>query len=112
MTNLFLYQLQRHSDHHAHPQRSYQALRHFEKAPQLPGGYASMLLPAYVPQWWYETMDKRVIDHYEGDLSKINWDPDRKAGLVAKYADYAAEVAAKAAARREEASGSASEKAA
>ncbi|WP_417516919.1 alkane 1-monooxygenase [Marinobacter sp.] len=112
VTNLFLYQLQRHSDHHAHPQRSYQALRHFEKAPQLPGGYASMLAPAYVPQWWYETMDKRVIDHYEGDLSKINWDPDRKAELVAKYADYAAEVAARAETRREEEAGSASEKAA
>jgi len=101
VTNLFLYQLQRHSDHHAHPQRSYQALRHFEKAPQLPGGYASMLVPAYVPQWWYETMDKRVIEHYEGDISKINWDPNRKAELMAKYADYAAEVAAKAEARRE-----------
>jgi len=101
VTNLFLYQLQRHSDHHAHPQRSFQALRHFEKAPQLPGGYASMLLPAYLPQWWYETMDKRVIDHYEGDLSKINWDPDRKEELMAKYSDYAAEVAAEAKARRE-----------
>lgn len=112
VTNLFLYQLQRHSDHHAHPQRSYQALRHFEKAPQLPGGYASMLIPAYVPQWWYETMDKRVIDHYEGDLSKINWDPDRKAELVAKYANYSAEVAAKVAASREKASGSTSEEAA
>tara|TARA_Y100000815_G_scaffold206372_1_gene190243 strand:- start:229 stop:1518 length:1290 start_codon:yes stop_codon:yes gene_type:complete len=99
VTNLFLYQLQRHSDHHAHPTRSFQALRHFEKAPQLPGGYASMLLPAYLPQWWYETMDKRVIDHYEGDLSKINWDPDRKEELMAKYADYAAKVAAEAAAR-------------
>ncbi|MGC8122030.1 alkane 1-monooxygenase [Marinobacter sp. VGCF2001] len=100
VTNLFLYQLQRHSDHHAHPSRSFQALRHFEKAPQLPGGYASMLLPAYLPQWWYETMDKRVIDHYEGDLSKINWDPDRKEELMARYADYAAKVAAEAAARR------------
>jgi len=59
-----------------------------------------MLLPAYLPQWWYETMDKRVIDHYEGDLSKINWDPDRKEELMAKYADYAAKVAAEAAARR------------
>lgn len=100
VTNLFLYQLQRHSDHHAHPQRSFQALRHFEKAPQLPGGYASMLLPAYIPRWWYEEMDKRVIEHYEGDLSKINWDPDRKQELMAKYADYAAEVAAKAKARQ------------
>lgn len=101
VTNLFLYQLQRHSDHHAHPQRSFQALRHFEKAPQLPGGYASMLMPAYVPQWWFETMDKRVIDHYEGDLTKINWDPDRKAQLMEKYADYATGVAAEAEERRQ-----------
>jgi alkane 1-monooxygenase len=107
VTNLFLYQLQRHSDHHANPQRSFQALRHFEKAPQLPSGYASMLLPAYFPQWWYDTMDKRVIDHYEGDLSKINWDPDQKAALMAKYQDYAAQVAAEAAARREEETGKA-----
>src|SRR5690554_1632575 len=102
VTKRFLYQLQRHSDHHAHAAGRFLALRHFEKAPQLPGGYASMLLPAYLPQWWYETMDKRVIDHYEGDLSKINWDPDRKDELMAKYADYAANVAAEAAARRGE----------
>ncbi len=30
VTNLFLYQLQRHSDHHANPTRSFQTLRHFE----------------------------------------------------------------------------------
>ena len=35
VTNLVLYQLQRHSDHHANPSRSFQALRHFENAPQL-----------------------------------------------------------------------------
>ncbi len=45
-------------------------------------------------------MDKRVIDHYEGDLTKINWDPDRKDELMAKYADYAAKVAAEASARK------------
>src|SRR5690606_17395129 len=58
VTDRLLNQLQRHSDHHAHPARRFQALRHFEKTPQLPGGYASMLLPAYLPQRWYETMDK------------------------------------------------------
>jgi hypothetical protein len=81
VTNLFLYQLQRHSDHHAHPSRSFQALRHFENAPQLPGGYASMLLPAYIPSLWYKIMDERVIQHYKGDLSKINMDPERTSGL-------------------------------
>lgn len=94
VTNLFLYQLQRHSDHHAHPTRSFQALRHFEKAPQLPGGYASMLLPAYIPSWWYKIMDQRVIDHYEGDLGKINWDPERRAELTAKFSTAALAAAA------------------
>ena len=31
-SNVFLYHLQRHSDHHANPTRRYQALRHFEEA--------------------------------------------------------------------------------
>lgn len=85
VTNLFLYQLQRHSDHHAHPSRSFQALRHFENVPQLPSGYASMLLPAYIPSWWYSLMDERVVQHYKGDLSKANIDPERRAEIMAKY---------------------------
>ncbi len=64
MSNVFLYQLQRHSDHHANPMRRFQALRHFDNSPQLPVGYAGMLLPAYIPVWWYRLMDKRVIAHY------------------------------------------------
>ncbi len=89
VTNLVLYQLQRHSDHHAYPARSFQALRHFAEAPQLPGGYASMLLPAYMPQLWFEIMDRRVIEHYQGDFSKINFDPERREALIAKYGDWA-----------------------
>jgi alkane 1-monooxygenase len=89
VTNLVLYQLQRHSDHHANPSRSFQALRHFENAPQLPSGYASMLLPAYIPSLWYKLMDERVIQHYKGDLSKINMDPDEQGFLMQKYAKVA-----------------------
>ena len=40
-SNLVLFQLQRHSDHHASPTRRYQSLRDFEEAPQLPTGYVS-----------------------------------------------------------------------
>jgi len=93
VTNLLLYQLQRHSDHHAHPTRSFQALRHFDNAPQLPSGYASMLLPAYIPSWWYKLMDERVIRHYKGDLSRINMDPEAADRLKAQYAELAASVA-------------------
>jgi alkane 1-monooxygenase len=85
VTNLVLYQLQRHSDHHANPTRSFQALRHFDNAPQLPSGYASMLLPAYIPSWWFSLMDPKVVEHYKGDLSKVNMDPEAAAELIAKF---------------------------
>jgi len=85
VSNLLLYQLQRHSDHHAHPTRSFQALRHFADAPQLPSGYASMLLPAYIPSLWFKLMDKRVLAHYKGDLSKINILPAKRKEIEEKY---------------------------
>ncbi|GAA5562239.1 alkane 1-monooxygenase [Acinetobacter seifertii] len=85
VTNLFLYQLQRHSDHHANPTRSFQTLRHFEDAPQLPAGYGAMILPAFIPSWWSKIMDERVVEHYKGDLSKINMHVDVKEKMLEKY---------------------------
>jgi alkane 1-monooxygenase len=64
--------LQRHSDHHAHPSRRYQALRHFETAPQLPAGYATMITVAYWPPLWFAWMDRRVMAHYGGDGTLVN----------------------------------------
>ena len=72
ITNVLLYQLQRHSDHHANPTRPYQALRHFDDSPQLPSGYASMMMLAYIPPLWFRVMNPRVKAHYEGDLSLAN----------------------------------------
>lgn len=86
VTNLFLYQLQRHSDHHAHAMRRFQALRHFDESPQLPSGYASMLLLAYFPPLWSAVMDRRVLAHYGGDVSRANLQPSRRPALLAKYA--------------------------
>jgi alkane 1-monooxygenase len=86
VTNLLLYQLQRHSDHHAHPARQYQALRHFDSSPQLPSGYASMLLLAWLPPLWFAVMDKRVLRHYGGDIHKANLHPPARARLLRRYA--------------------------
>ncbi len=86
VTNLLLYQLQRHSDHHAHPARQYQALRHFDSSPQLPSGYASMLLLAWLPPLWFAVMDKRVLHHYGGDIHKANLHPPARARLLRRYA--------------------------
>ena len=71
-SNVLLYHLQRHSDHHANPTRRYQALRHFDEAPQLPTGYAGMIVLALFPPLWRRVMDPRLHAHYGGDLSRAN----------------------------------------
>jgi alkane 1-monooxygenase len=49
-SNLVLFHLERHSDHHAHPMRRYQSLRHFKDLPTLPNGYFGMYLLAIPPE--------------------------------------------------------------
>jgi alkane 1-monooxygenase len=63
LTNRFLFNLQRHSDHHYRPDRRYQLLRHFDGSPQLPTGYAGMILVAAVPLLWRRMMDRRVREY-------------------------------------------------
>lgn len=60
VSNLVLFQLQRHSDHHAYAARPYQVLSHFDEAPQLPFGYALMILTSYVPPLWFRLMNPRL----------------------------------------------------
>ncbi len=85
VTNLFLYHLQRHSDHHANPTRRYQTLRSIDGAPSLPSGYASMVALTYFPPIWRKVMDHRVLEHYDGDISRVNIDPRRRAKILARY---------------------------
>jgi alkane 1-monooxygenase len=84
--NLLLYQLQRHSDHHAHPSRRYQALRHFAAAPQLPAGYVTMISVAYCPPLWFAWMDHRVVAHYGGDLRLVNVQTSARQRLMQRWA--------------------------
>ena len=84
-TNVLLYHLQRHSDHHANPTRRYQALRDVEEAPVLPTGYAGMILLALFPPLWYRTMDPRVLAHFDGDMSRANIQPRKRDKVLAKY---------------------------
>ena len=85
VTNIFLYHLQRHSDHHANPTRRYQVLRSMEGAPNLPSGYASMISLAYFPPIWRKVMDHRVLDHYDGDITRVNIQPSKRAKILRKY---------------------------
>jgi alkane 1-monooxygenase len=85
-TNVLLYHLQRHSDHHANPTRRYQALRDYAEAPVLPTGYAGMILLALVPPLWRRVMDPRVVAHYDGDASLASITPRKRARVLAAYA--------------------------
>jgi alkane 1-monooxygenase len=86
-SNLVLFHLERHSDHHTHPLRRYQSLRHFEGLPQLPNGYFGVYMLAYVPWLWFRVMDKRLLalPHIRGDLDKINIDPDARGRIFLQY---------------------------
>jgi alkane 1-monooxygenase len=89
MTNLFLFHLQRHSDHHANPTRRYQVLRSFDGAPNLPSGYASMICLAFIPPAWRKVMDPRVLAHYGGDISRAHLEPAKREKLIARYGAHA-----------------------
>jgi alkane 1-monooxygenase len=84
-SNVLLYHLQRHSDHHANPIRRYQALRHVDEAPQLPTGYAGMIVLAAIPPLWRRVMDRRLLAHYEGDLTRTNIAPRQRTRVLARY---------------------------
>jgi len=84
VTNVFLYHLQRHSDHHANPTRRYQALRDYDDAPQLPAGYATMIVAAWIPPLWRRIMDKRLLAHYDGDITRANIQPSNREQVLAR----------------------------
>ncbi|HMP98997.1 MAG TPA: alkane 1-monooxygenase [Cyclobacteriaceae bacterium] len=64
ISNFFLFQLQRHSDHHAYAHKRYQVLKHYDESPQLPFGYSTMILIALLPPLWFALMNKR-LEHWK-----------------------------------------------
>ena len=64
LSNFFLFQLQRHSDHHANAIKRYQVLKHYDESPQLPSGYPAMIMLAAVPPLWFKWMNPK-LKHWE-----------------------------------------------
>jgi alkane 1-monooxygenase len=60
---VFLFELTRHADHHAHATRKYQVLRHDDDAPMLPAGYPAMIVLALFPPLFFAVMH-RAIDRW------------------------------------------------
>ncbi|GAA4021471.1 alkane 1-monooxygenase [Actimicrobium antarcticum] len=84
-SNWATFHLQRHSDHHAHPLRRFQSLRHFDAAPQLPNGYFGMFTVAYFPPLWFAIMDRRLVAAVGRDPARINFAPGQRARLMARH---------------------------
>ncbi|WP_139979759.1 fatty acid desaturase [Nocardioides litoris] len=106
-TNVLLYHLQRHSDHHANPTRRYQTLRDFEESPVLPTGYAGMIVLALVPPLFRKAMDQRVVDHFGGDVTLANVQPSKRERYLARYPRPAAVLEAERIAREDAAAAAA-----
>jgi alkane 1-monooxygenase len=60
LTSWLLVNLQRHADHHMRPGVAYPGLVVRGDAPQLPAGYATMLIVAMIPPLWFRVMNPRV----------------------------------------------------
>jgi len=55
-----LFELSRHSDHHANPRRAFAILRSIPNAPQLPTGYPGMILLSLIPPVFFAAMHPRL----------------------------------------------------
>ncbi|AQG81364.1 alkane 1-monooxygenase [Spirosoma montaniterrae] len=81
ISNFILFQLQRHSDHHAYASRPYQVLRHFDESPQLPSGYPTMIVLALLPPFWFAIMNPR-LDRWKTRAYR----PEEIAAVVRQFA--------------------------
>jgi alkane 1-monooxygenase len=78
LSNLLLFNVQRHSDHHARPMLPYQALRDIADSPRLPTGYFGMMIIALIPPLWFRVMDPRVLAAAQGVPGRVNVRHDRQ----------------------------------
>lgn len=60
ISRFMLIDLSRHSDHHFHAAKPFNQLVSHPESPVLPGGYASMILPALIPPLWFKLVNKRI----------------------------------------------------
>ncbi|MFM8912384.1 MAG: alkane 1-monooxygenase, partial [Flammeovirgaceae bacterium] len=65
ISNFFLFQLQRHSDHHANAIKRYQVLEHVDNSPQLPFGYPTMIIIALMPPLWFYLMNRLLEEWHD-----------------------------------------------
>ena len=60
LQNTILLKLQRHSDHHAFPDKPYQILESSKESPNLPCGYNVCILASHFPSVWFKLINPLV----------------------------------------------------
>ena len=71
LTNMVLVKLQRHADHHAHAGKRFQTLQAYDTSPQLPSGYATMVVLALVPPLWRAVVDPRLMEFRRNQKGQV-----------------------------------------
>jgi len=70
VSRFFLVELSRHSDHHHFASKPYHTLESNANSPMLPGGYASMVLPALIPPLWRAIVHPKLAEHKRSNTAK------------------------------------------
>jgi len=55
-----LFQIEKHAEHHMHPDHAYDKLVQHEESPELPGGYTTMICLALIPPLWFRIINKHL----------------------------------------------------
>ena len=71
VSNFFLFNLQRHSNHHAYARRPYQVLRSYSESPQLPYSYPTLMILSLFPKQFKALMNPLVDQHLSRKLTPL-----------------------------------------
>lgn len=63
-TSFNLFQLENHADHHLHPDKHFDELKHTDSSPEHPAGYSIMVLLSLVPPLWFKIMHKKITSNF------------------------------------------------
>jgi len=82
-----MFNLTRHSHHHAHGEVPYQDLRPYPEAPTMINGYLTTILIALCPPLWHKLMTPKVMEwdkKYASDEEKVlAREANQKSGIKA-----------------------------
>ena len=82
LSRALLFELSRHSDHHANPRRHYQQLRSFEESYQLPTGYTGMIILSLIPPL-YRYVIERQLERERSRVSALHTESSTDRGVHA-----------------------------